>query len=98
MNLAAAEKAFRALGNAKRLKIIRVLVDQSSGRLAASAIAQKLGVPESTLSLHLRVLTEAKLVHWIDNGRSRIYYTKPETMKSLGEFVAKMRIRRRRLV
>ena len=57
-----------------RLEIFRLLVQAGSQGLAAGAIAEKLGIPTSTLSFHLKELTYAGMA--IPNPQGRfIYYT-----------------------
>ena len=66
--------ALAALAQATRLDIFRLLVQQGPDGLAASAIAQKLDLPNATLSFHLKELAQASLVSARQEGRF-IYYT-----------------------
>lgn len=60
---------FRALGEENRLRILEMLRE---GRLCVSDITGRLGITQSSVSHHLRVLREAGLVEchrrglWID--------------------------------
>ncbi|HYG31878.1 MAG TPA: metalloregulator ArsR/SmtB family transcription factor [Methylophilaceae bacterium] len=57
-----------------RLEIFRLLVQAGSQGLAAGAIAERLSIPTSTLSFHLKELTHAGMA--IQNPQGRfIYYT-----------------------
>jgi len=63
-------EVFGALGDETRIKIIRLLQDDER-RL--EDIAKTLGVPQSTLSHHLRVLRTAGLIQVDRRGRSSFY-------------------------
>ena len=54
--------ALASLAQEHRLSIFRLLVQAGSEGLAAGAIAEKLGVPPSSLSFHLTHLTRAGLI------------------------------------
>lgn len=55
-----------------RLEIFRLLVQAGSEGLAAGGIAEKLNIPASTLSFHLKELTYAGMV--IPNPQGRFIY------------------------
>ena len=52
----------------------RLLIEHAPDGLAASAIAEKLGVPNATLSFHLKELSHAGLVVSKQSGRF-VYYS-----------------------
>ncbi len=54
-----AELVFKALGNALRLRILKLLAHE---HLAVTDIINKLELPSSTVNQHLRVLEEAGLI------------------------------------
>lgn len=62
-----------ALAQPTRLEIYRLLVQKGPEGLAATAIAEKLGLPNATLSFHVKSLTQAGLVNARQEGRF-IYY------------------------
>ena len=66
-------KALAALAQATRLDVFRLLVQQGAEGLSASVIAEKLGLPNATLSFHLKELSQANLVSARQEGRF-IYY------------------------
>ncbi|MEO8008162.1 MAG: metalloregulator ArsR/SmtB family transcription factor [Betaproteobacteria bacterium] len=66
-------KALAALAQATRLDVFRLLVQQGAEGLSASAIAEKLSLPNATLSFHLKELSQANLVSARQEGRF-IYY------------------------
>lgn len=59
MALKEQEKIFKALADANRLKILTVLV---SGELCACKILDDMHISQSTLSHHMKVLTESGVV------------------------------------
>jgi len=66
-------KSLAALAQATRLEIFRLLVQKGPEGMAASAIAEKVGLPNATLSFHIKGLTHAGLVNARQDGRF-IYY------------------------
>lgn len=65
--------ALAALAQEHRLALFRLLVQAGPNGLAAGAIAERLGVPASSLSFHLAHLNRAGLVTQTRRGRSLIY-------------------------
>ena len=72
-----------ALAQEHRLALFRLLVQAGEGGLAAGAIAEKLGVPNSSLSFHLTQLREAGLVLQERQHRSIIYRANYPAMNAL---------------
>ena len=58
---------FKALSDPTRVRLIKLLHD-GSGSLCVNALAHKLGVSQSAVSQHLRVLRQAGLVHGERSG------------------------------
>lgn len=52
---------FKALSDPTRLRLVKLLVDYD-GALCVNALARKLGVTQSAVSQHLRILRQAGLV------------------------------------
>jgi ArsR family transcriptional regulator len=73
MEIRDAIKSLAALAHNSRLEIYRLLVQKGPQGLAASAIAEKIGLPNATLSFHIKGLTHAGLVNARQDGRF-IYY------------------------
>ena len=73
-----------ALAQESRLAVYRLLVAHAPEGLAASAIAEKLGLPNATLSFHLKELSHAGLVSSRQSGRF-IYYA--PVMEAMDELV-----------
>jgi DNA-binding transcriptional ArsR family regulator len=79
--------ALAALAQESRLAAYRLLVQAGPGGLAASKIADALGVPPSSLSFHLKELAHANLVVPRQEGRFVIYAAQFETMNALLGFL-----------
>lgn len=63
-----------ALAQESRLAVYRLLIEHAPDGLAASVIAEKLGIPNATLSFHLKELSHAGLVISRQSGRF-VYYS-----------------------
>jgi DNA-binding transcriptional ArsR family regulator len=60
---------FKALSDPTRLRLVKLL-GEGRGALCVNALAHRLGVTQSAVSQHLRVLRQARLV----NGERRGYF------------------------
>ena len=78
-----AVSALGALAQEHRLGLFRLLVQAGRGGLAAGAIAEALGVPNSSLSFHLAQLNRAGLIRQERRGRSLIYSADYDAMNAL---------------
>lgn len=87
MQTKAAIGALAALAQESRLAVFRLLVQAGPGGLAASKIADQLGLPSSSLSFHLKELTNAGLIVPRQDGRFVIYSTDFTTMNALLGFL-----------
>ena len=58
---------FKALSDSTRLRLVKLLVDYD-GALCVNALARKLGVTQSAVSQHLRVLRQVGLVRGERDG------------------------------
>ena len=65
--------ALGALAQEHRLALFRLLVEAGEDGLAAGAIAERLGIPNSSLSFHLAQLARAGLVRQERRHRSILY-------------------------
>ena len=83
MKINDAMKALAALAQATRLEIFRLLVQQGAQGLSASVIAEKLSLPNATLSFHLKELSQANLVNARQQGRYIFYAANYSTMDEL---------------
>ena len=80
-------EALGALAQENRLTLFRLLIQAGNAGLAAGAIAQALGIPNSSLSFHLAHLTRAGLIRQRRDGRSLIYTADYEAMNALVGFL-----------
>lgn len=78
-----AAAAFAAIGQPTRLELFRALLAAGPSGLAAGAIAERLAVPPSTLSFHLRALEGAGLVAATRQGRSLVYAAQVARLRAL---------------
>jgi DNA-binding transcriptional ArsR family regulator len=79
--------ALAALAQESRLSVFRLLVQAGPEGMAATRIAEQLGIPPSSLSFHLKELTHAELVTQTKAGRSLIYSANFSTMNGLIGFL-----------
>lgn len=83
MKSAAAIESLSALAHEGRLAIFRLLVRTGPSGMAAGDIARKFGMPPSSLSANLTILTHAGLVGPRREGRSIIYSARYDRMSKL---------------
>lgn len=83
MDAEAAIAALGALAQAHRLALFRLLVQAGEDGLAAGSIAERLGVPNSSLSFHLAQLSRAGLIRQERRHRSIIYRADYGAMNAL---------------
>ena len=79
--------ALAALAQESRLGAFRLLVQTGPQGLAASKIAEQLGIAPSSLSFHLKELAHAGLVVARQDGRFVIYSANFDTMNGLLAFL-----------
>lgn len=87
MDSPAAITALAALAQESRLAAFRLLVQAGPEGLAASKIAEALAVPPSSLSFHLKELTQAGLVVPRHEGRFVIYAARFDAIDALLGFL-----------
>ncbi|HET9646337.1 MAG TPA: metalloregulator ArsR/SmtB family transcription factor [Burkholderiaceae bacterium] len=76
-------RSLAALAQPIRLKVFRALVVTGPQGLTPGAMAEGLGMPQNTLSFHLKELTHAGLVTQERAGRNIIYRAAYEQMNAL---------------
>jgi len=79
--------ALAALSQESRLSAFRLLVQAGPQGMAASKIAEHLGIAPSSLSFHLKELAHADLVVARQDGRFVIYSANFGTMNGLLAFL-----------
>ena len=83
MKSATAIEALGALAQEHRLALFRLLVQAGDKGMAAGAIAERLGVPNSSLSFHLAQLRNSGLILQERQHRSLIYRANYPAMNAL---------------
>ena len=83
MKVDIAIKSLAALAQEYRLAAFRALVQAGAEGMAAGALAEHLGVPNSSLSFHLAQLSNAGLISQRRDGRSLIYSANYPAMNDL---------------
>lgn len=83
-----AAQAFAALGSESRLAVLRTLVRAGPDGLTIGELGQISGISGSTLTHHLRFLSQAGLVKQMRRGRSIICAAVAfDTVQELSEFL-----------
>jgi DNA-binding transcriptional ArsR family regulator len=80
--------ALSALAQESRLAVFRLLVTVGPAGMAATKIAEQLGIVSSSLSFHLKELSHAGLIVPRQEGRFVIYAANFATMNSLIAFLS----------
>ncbi len=76
-------EALSALAHSARLAVFRMLVQAGPEGLPAGRIAERMEMPASSLSFHLKELHRAGLLRSRQDGRSIVYMARYETMNAL---------------
>lgn len=76
-------RALAALAQPLRLRIFRVLVVAGHSGMTPGALIEHLGVASTTLSFHLKELSQAQLITQERDGRFLIYRAEFERMNEL---------------
>lgn len=72
MTIEDAAQAFAALGSEQRLSVLRTLVRAGPEGLSIGELGQRTGISGSTLTHHIKFLSQAKLLKQVKQGRSII--------------------------
>lgn len=70
ISLEQAAQSFAAIGSEPRLDVLLALVRAGPAGLTVGEVQQRLGIPASTLSHHLRFLSAAGLIEQTKDGRT----------------------------
>jgi ArsR family transcriptional regulator, arsenate/arsenite/antimonite-responsive transcriptional repressor len=79
--------ALAGLAQESRLDIFRLLVEKGPEGLPAGVIAERLRLPNATLSFHLKELSHAGLVHGRQEGRFIFYSASFPTVNGLVDYL-----------
>jgi ArsR family transcriptional regulator, arsenate/arsenite/antimonite-responsive transcriptional repressor / arsenate reductase (thioredoxin) len=82
-----AARAFGALAQESRLRVLRLLLAQGSNGLSAGELTERLGTPASTTSFHLSALEGAGLISATRQGRQIIYAVRIIALRELLVFL-----------
>lgn len=82
-----AVSAFLALGQESRLNVFRLIVQKGDVGLTPSQIHEMLGIPNATLSFHLKELLQAHLITQERQSRHLIYRPNALHANALVEFL-----------
>ena len=82
-----AVQAFLALGQESRLNVFRLIVQRGDVGLTPSQIIEKLGIPNATLSFHLKELVNAELLLVERHSRNLIYRPNARLVQDLSSFL-----------
>jgi ArsR family transcriptional regulator, arsenate/arsenite/antimonite-responsive transcriptional repressor len=88
MKLETAARQLEALGNSTRLRIYRTLVRAGHGGLSVGQVQERVGLPASTLSHHLKRLVDQGLVRQERSGTSLICHAEYPAMTALLGYLA----------
>ena len=69
LSIERAASTFAALGSEQRLSVLRILVRAGEDGLTIGALGERSGVTGSTLTHHMKILTQAGLVRQARQGR-----------------------------
>ncbi|CUI61741.1 ArsR/SmtB family transcription factor [Cognatishimia activa] len=87
MNEPDALKAFAALSNESRLRLVKVLVEAGAAGLSAGEVAERISAAPSRASFHLTALSEAGLVRSERESRSIRYFVRLDAMGGLVQYL-----------
>jgi DNA-binding transcriptional ArsR family regulator len=82
------ESAFEIIAEPNRRAILSLL---ASSEQSVGEIERQLGMPQPTVSKHLRVLREAGFVEATVDAQRRLYRLKPGPMKEIDTWLAQFR-------
>lgn len=80
-------EAFSSLSQETRLRVFRLLIEYGRDGLVPGKIAEKLKIPDNTLSFHLSHMGKAGLVTSKKNGRSITYFANTDLIEGLIDYL-----------
>jgi len=88
LSLVTAASTFAALGSEQRLLVLRTLVRAGPEGLSIGELGGRCGITGSTLTHHMKILSQAGLVEQVRQGRSIICIAAAyDEMRGLSEFL-----------
>jgi DNA-binding transcriptional ArsR family regulator len=82
------ESVFEIIAEPNRRAILSLLV---SSQQSVGEIERRLGMPQSAVSKHLRVLRDAGFVESTVDAQRRLYQLKPEPFREMNDWLAQFR-------
>lgn len=76
-----------ALGNSTRLKIYRTLVRAGHAGMPVGRLQERLKIPASTLSHHVKALVSVGLVSQVREGTTLVCHAEYDAMQGLVDFL-----------
>lgn len=83
-----APTVLRALGDPLRLRLLRELPSEVAADIPVGELARRLGVSDTVVSQHLRVLSALNLVGHRRSGRAAYYHVKPEAFIAVRQMLS----------
>ena len=87
MDVINALEILSALSHETRLWVFRLLVQAGSAGLPAGEIAESLGSRQNTMSSHLKILADARIIDRRRDGRSIVYRANYDAVRKLVLFL-----------
>jgi DNA-binding transcriptional ArsR family regulator len=87
MKLDDAAARLEALGNPTRLRIYRALVRAGRSGMAVGRLQDKLKIPASTLSHHVKALVSVGLISQVRDGTMLVCHAEYDMMRGLVDFL-----------
>ena len=87
MNIEKASTGFAAVGSSPRLQVLTLLVRAGNAGLTTGDIQQKLGIPASTLTHHLKHLADGGVIRQAKQGRAMFNIANYEHLNALAAFL-----------
>lgn len=87
LGLVEAASRFAALGSEQRLTVLGALVRAGPDSLAIGVLGERTGITGSTLTHHVRILTEAGLVRQARDGRRIVCHGVFDEVEALSAFL-----------
>ncbi|MCD4819610.1 MAG: metalloregulator ArsR/SmtB family transcription factor [Candidatus Cloacimonetes bacterium] len=81
---------FKALGDANRLKIVKLLMSAEEKKLCVDDLAKILNISQPAVSQHIKILKNIKVLKPNKVGFYVYYYVDKKVMNSLSEKVGKL--------
>ncbi len=87
MDTKSAVTLLSSIAQEARLDIFRLLVQAGASGLSAGVIGERLSIPNSTLSFHLKELSNAGLIHSRQESRFIYYSANYDAMNTLLDYL-----------